>query len=56
MPRARLAALQLERLRAAVGQVLRRLDQTGLRVNVVIAPPCSIPRSEGKAVRAIDRR
>jgi phenylacetate-CoA ligase len=41
-------------LRARLEQLLR--EQTGLRVNVVIAPAGSIPRSEGKAVRVIDRR
>jgi phenylacetate-CoA ligase len=31
-------------------------DRTGLRITVVLVPPGTIPRSEGKAVRVIDRR
>jgi phenylacetate-CoA ligase len=35
----------------------RRLqDQTGLRITVTLVQPGSIPRSEGKAVRVVDRR
>ena len=31
-------------------------DAIGLRVNVTIVQPGTIPRSEGKAVRVIDKR
>jgi phenylacetate-CoA ligase len=41
-------------LRARLEQVLR--DQTGLRITVALVPPGSVPRSEGKAVRVVDRR
>jgi phenylacetate-CoA ligase len=41
-------------LRARVAQRLR--DHTGLRIAVAVVDPGSLPRSEGKAVRVIDRR
>ena len=41
-------------LRARLERVLR--DQTGLRITVALVPPGSVPRSEGKAVRVVDRR
>ena len=41
-------------LRARLEQVLR--DQTGLRITVALLPPGGVPRSEGKAVRVVDRR
>jgi phenylacetate-CoA ligase len=41
-------------LRARLERVLR--DQTGLRITVALVPPGSVPRSEGKAVRVMDRR
>jgi phenylacetate-CoA ligase len=41
-------------LRTRLEQLLR--DHTGLRIAVAVAPPGSIPRSEGKAARVIDRR
>jgi phenylacetate-CoA ligase len=41
-------------LRARLEQLLR--DHTGLRINVSVAAPGTIPRSEGKAVRVLDRR
>jgi phenylacetate-CoA ligase len=41
-------------LRARLERVLR--DQTGLRITVALLPPGSVPRSEGKAVRVVDRR
>ena len=31
-------------------------SEIGLRVNVTLVEPQSIPRSEGKAVRVIDKR
>jgi phenylacetate-CoA ligase len=37
-----------------VATVLR--EQTGLRIGVQVLDPGSIPRSEGKAVRVVDRR
>ena len=43
-----------DRLRARLEQLLR--DHTGLRITVALVPPGSIPRSEGKAVRVVDRR
>ena len=44
----------LDRLRARLEQLLR--DHTGLRITVALVRPGSIPRSEGKAVRVVDRR
>ncbi len=41
-------------LRARVEHVMR--EQTGLRIAVTVCPPGTLPRSEGKAVRVIDRR
>jgi phenylacetate-CoA ligase len=41
-------------LRARLEQVLR--EHTGLRITVILAQPGAIPRSEGKAVRVVDRR
>jgi phenylacetate-CoA ligase len=43
-----------ESLRAEIAHVLR--EQTGLRIEVVVLDPDTLPRSEGKAVRVIDRR
>ena len=43
-----------DRLRARLEQLLR--DHTGLRITVALVQPGSIPRSEGKAVRVVDRR
>jgi phenylacetate-CoA ligase len=31
-------------------------EQTGIHMTVQVLPPGSVPRSEGKAVRVIDRR
>ncbi|MBV8990460.1 MAG: phenylacetate--CoA ligase [Solirubrobacterales bacterium] len=31
-------------------------DETGLRISVAVLPPGSVPRSEGKAARVVDRR
>ncbi len=46
-----------ESVRALAGQVREKLKQeTGLTVKVTLVPPRAIPRSEGKAVRVIDRR
>ena len=41
-------------LRSRLEALLR--NRTGLRITVVLAPPGTIPRSEGKAVRVVDRR
>jgi len=41
-------------LRARLEQLLR--EHTGLRIDVSVAEPGTIPRSEGKAVRVLDRR
>jgi len=41
-------------LRGRLERLLR--DHTGLRITVALLPPGSIPRSEGKAVRVVDRR
>ena len=43
-----------ERLRATVETVLR--EHTGVRITVELLEPGSVPRSEGKAVRVVDRR
>jgi phenylacetate-CoA ligase len=44
----------VELLRARLAQQLQ--DQTGLRITVAVRERGTIPRSEGKAVRVIDRR
>ncbi len=41
-------------LAVRIGEVLR--EQTGLRISVQVLDPGTIPRSEGKAVRVVDRR
>jgi len=41
-------------LRGRLERLLR--DHTGLRITVALLAPGSIPRSEGKAVRVVDRR
>jgi phenylacetate-CoA ligase len=41
-------------LRARLERLLR--EHTGLRINVSVTEPGTIPRSEGKAVRVLDRR
>jgi phenylacetate-CoA ligase len=46
--------LDRQALSARVGDVLQ--EQTGLRISVQVLDPGSIPRSEGKAVRVVDRR
>jgi phenylacetate-CoA ligase len=43
-----------ESLRAEIGHVLR--EETGLRIEVAVLEPGTLPRSEGKAVRVVDRR
>ncbi len=43
-----------ESLRAEIGQLLR--EETGLRIEVAVLDPGTLPRSEGKAVRVVDRR
>jgi hypothetical protein len=64
LPRERLNEVALDRLRSIVAgsrsaaprleQLLR--DHTGLRIIVALVWPGSIPRSERKAVRVVDRR
>jgi phenylacetate-CoA ligase len=41
-------------LRARVETVLR--EHTGIRLEVEVLPPGGVPRSEGKAVRVVDKR
>jgi phenylacetate-CoA ligase len=41
-------------LRTRLEQALR--EHTGLRITVAVLPPGGVPRSEGKAVRVVDRR
>jgi phenylacetate-CoA ligase len=41
-------------LRATVAKVLH--DNIGIRIDVEVLPAGSVPRSEGKAVRVVDRR
>jgi len=44
-------------VRALAEQVRHRLfDETGIRTRVRVRPPRTLPRSEGKAVRVVDRR
>jgi phenylacetate-CoA ligase len=43
-----------ESLRARIAQLLR--EHTGLRIAVSVGPQGSVPRSEGKAIRVVDRR
>jgi phenylacetate-CoA ligase len=43
-----------ELLRVRVEQILR--EHTGLRITVSVLEPGAVPRSEGKAVRVLDRR
>jgi len=43
-----------EALRARVEHVLR--EHTGIRIAVAVVEPGAVPRSEGKAVRVVDRR
>ena len=46
--------LEREALAMRVGELLR--ERTGLRISVAVLDPGTIPRSEGKAVRVVDRR
>jgi phenylacetate-CoA ligase len=46
--------LDRDSLAELVGELLR--EHTGLRISVAVVDPGSIPRSEGKAVRVLDRR
>ncbi len=48
------AAQDPDLLRGRLEQLLR--DHTGLRITVALLRPGSIPRSEGKAIRVVDRR
>jgi phenylacetate-CoA ligase len=50
---ARVATSSFDGLRAAVGERLR--DAIGLSIRVTLVSPGTIPRSEGKAVRVIER-
>jgi len=45
---------EVQRLSARVGEMLR--GHLGLNLAVAIVPPKTIPRSEGKAVRVVERR
>lgn len=45
---------EAEALRRRVGHLLK--DTLGISVRITLMPPRAIPRSEGKAVRVIDRR
>ena len=47
-------AIEGEQLRARLEHLLR--EQTGVRIGVSVRDPGTIPRSEGKAVRVVDRR
>jgi phenylacetate-CoA ligase len=44
--------------RAALGERLETLlrEHTGIRIPVAVVEPGAVPRSEGKAVRVLDRR
>jgi len=46
--------VDVETLRTTVETVLR--EHTGVRIAVELLEPGSVPRSEGKAVRVVDRR
>ena len=46
--------VDVETLRTTVETVLR--EHTGVRITVELLAPGSVPRSEGKAVRVVDRR
>jgi phenylacetate-CoA ligase len=48
------ADLDPERLRAQAAHALRQA--TGLTIRVEVQPIGSVPRSEGKAIRVLDRR
>ncbi|MEN6329815.1 MAG: phenylacetate--CoA ligase [Methanobacteriaceae archaeon] len=48
---------EVKHVEKAKGMIQKRIhDEIGLRVNVNLVEPGSIPRSEGKAVRVIDKR
>jgi len=48
---------EVKHVEKAKGMIQKRIhDEIGLRVNVNLVEPQSIPRSEGKAVRVIDKR
>jgi phenylacetate-CoA ligase len=48
------ASVDVAALRSTAEKVLR--EHTGIRIEVEVLEPGSVPRSEGKAVRVIDRR
>jgi phenylacetate-CoA ligase len=48
------ASVDRTALRAEIGHVLR--EHLGIRVGVEVLGPGEVPRSEGKAVRVVDRR
>ena len=39
-----------------IGQIYARFENAGLRITVSVLDPGAVPRSEGKAVRVVDRR
>jgi phenylacetate-coenzyme A ligase PaaK-like adenylate-forming protein len=47
-------AVDVAVLRSTVATVLR--EHTGIRIEVEVLEPGGVPRSEGKAVRVVDRR
>ncbi len=49
-----LARVDPQRLREQIEGLLR--EHTGLRIGVAVLEPGAVPRSEGKAVRVVDRR
>ena len=48
------AGIDREDLRARIAHALR--EHTGIRIAVELLAPGEVPRSEGKAVRVVDRR
>ena len=49
-----MAGVEPAALEATVGRVLR--EHLGIRVHVEVLEPGAVPRSEGKAVRVVDRK
>jgi phenylacetate-CoA ligase len=43
-----------DELASRLGGLLK--EQTGIRIDVSVLEPGAVPRSEGKAVRVVDRR
>ena len=48
------AGVEREPLVERLGILLR--EHTGIRIEVAVVDPGTLPRSEGKAVRVVDRR